>query len=191
MVIFSRGFAKLLGGRECKGYCKLNKTDTRKPVRGVVPVYVGEEGSKYDVPIEYFSSLRIKELLERYEEELEASKPLSLPCPEKDFETMVIIPKVFTKMLGSKGCKGYSKLNLTNIRKPVRGVVPVYVGEEGSKFDVRIEYFSSFRMKELLERYEEELEASKPLSLPCSEKDFETVIHLVKTEIEGKKKRKK
>ncbi|KAK2981789.1 hypothetical protein RJ640_010306 [Escallonia rubra] len=181
MVIFSGGFAKMLGSKGCKRYSKLNKTDTRKPVRGVVPVYVGEEGTKYDVPIEYFSSLRIKDLLERHEEELEASKPLSLPCSEKDFETM----------LGSKGCKGYSKLNKADIRKPARGVVPVYVGEEGSKYDVPIEYFSSLRIKELLERYEEELEASKPLSLPCSEKEFETVIHLVKTEIEGKKKRKK
>ncbi|KAK2997868.1 hypothetical protein RJ639_025781 [Escallonia herrerae] len=102
---------------------------------------------------------------------------------------MVIFSREFAKLLGSKGCKGYSKLNKTDTRKPVR--VPVYVGEEGIKYDVPIEYFSSLRIKELLERHEEELEASKPLSLPCSEKDFETVIQLVKKEIEGKKKRRK
>ncbi|KAK3009476.1 hypothetical protein RJ639_015437 [Escallonia herrerae] len=97
-----------------------------------------------------------------------------------------------TKMLGSKGCKGrYSKLGKTDTRKPVPGVVSVYVGEEGKKYCVPIELFLSFRIKELLEKYENELEDGRPLSVPCSEKQFEVALHLVKTEMEEKKKKHK
>ncbi|KAK3006717.1 hypothetical protein RJ639_017814 [Escallonia herrerae] len=91
-------------------------------------------------------------------------------------------------MLGSKGC---TMLGKTDTREPVAGVVPVYVGEEGNKYNVPVEFFSSDRIKELLEKYEDEFEAGKPLSLPCSEKDFETVLHIVVTEIEEKKKKRR
>ncbi|KAK2983997.1 hypothetical protein RJ640_024211 [Escallonia rubra] len=87
MAISPRGLTKMLGSKGWKGCTTLGKTDTREPAPGVVPVYVGEEGNKYNVPIEFFSSNRIKELLEKYEDEFEAGKLLSLPCSENDFET--------------------------------------------------------------------------------------------------------
>ncbi|KAK2983998.1 hypothetical protein RJ640_024212 [Escallonia rubra] len=105
---------------------------------------------------------------------------------------MAVFSRGFTKMLGSKGCKeGYSKLGKTHTQKPVPGVVPVYVGEEGNRYCVPVEFFSSFRIKELLEKYEDEQEDGRPLSLPCSEQQFEAVLKLVKTEMREEKKKKK
>ncbi|KAK2967382.1 hypothetical protein RJ640_002162 [Escallonia rubra] len=104
---------------------------------------------------------------------------------------MAIFPTGFTKMLGSKGSKDYSMLTKIDTTKPVSGVVPVYVGEEGNKYSVPVQFFSSLTIKELLEKYEDEFGAGKPLSLPCSEKEFETVLHFVITEMKDKKKKKR
>ncbi|KAK3006721.1 hypothetical protein RJ639_017818 [Escallonia herrerae] len=105
---------------------------------------------------------------------------------------MAVLSRGLTKMLGSKGCKGgYSKLGKTDTQKPVPGVVPVYVGEEGNRYCVPVEFFSSFRIKDLLGKYEDELEDGRPLSLPCSEQQLEAVLKLVKTDMREEKKRKK
>ncbi|KAK3004219.1 hypothetical protein RJ639_019072 [Escallonia herrerae] len=65
------GFTKMISSKGSKGYSMLAKTDTRKStVSGVVPVYVGEEGNKYNVSVEFFSSSAIKDLLEKYKDEL-------------------------------------------------------------------------------------------------------------------------
>ena len=88
------------------------------------------------------------------------------------------------KLISNKKYKGYNIiLNQSNDQKPVpRGYFPVYVGEEHKKYVIPISCLSSTRFQALLNEFESEIEASKPITLPCSTMVFETELNLVKTE---------
>ncbi|KAM7522705.1 hypothetical protein LguiA_012607 [Lonicera macranthoides] len=62
------------------------------------------------------------------------------------------------------------------------GHFPIYVGEELKRFAVPVAYLSSRWLKDLLNKFEDEIQGGQPIVLPCSVDAFEGVLNLVKAE---------
>ncbi|KAI5683801.1 hypothetical protein M9H77_05029 [Catharanthus roseus] len=68
---------------------------------GFVPVYVGEDRTRYEVPVECLNSFRFQAFLDQHEEEILGSRdePISLLCSPNVFETILTLAKDDTKLL--------------------------------------------------------------------------------------------
>ncbi|KAK3015345.1 hypothetical protein RJ639_007288 [Escallonia herrerae] len=103
-TIMKHARGRFLKEHSDKGYTKISKTgDHGEPASGgFVPLYVGEEGKKYIIPVSYFSSVWLEALLHKYEEEARPNRgPLTLPCSRQEFESMLNLVKVEREIMGS------------------------------------------------------------------------------------------
>ncbi|EPS72391.1 hypothetical protein M569_02373 [Genlisea aurea] len=78
--------------------CSTLRKDEDLPVdvpKGHLAVYVGENRSRYIIPISFLSHPHFKSLLTRAEEEFgfHSPMPLTLPCEELHFRTLTSIIK--------------------------------------------------------------------------------------------------
>ncbi|CAK9140376.1 unnamed protein product [Ilex paraguariensis] len=89
------------------------------------------------------------------------------------------------KKLTKKNGDGYVILKEINGKERVRsGFFPVYVGEESKRYEIPVTWMSSIRLMALFLQFQDEIiqAAAEPITLPCSTKEFETVLSLVKAE---------
>ncbi|CAK9184250.1 unnamed protein product [Ilex paraguariensis] len=88
------------------------------------------------------------------------------------------------KKLRKNGGDGNVKIKKSNDKKHIRsGFLPIYVGEECEKYEIPVVWLAaSIRFKALLYQYEQEIQAGEPITLPCSTKEFDTVLSLIKAE---------
>lgn len=79
------------------------KTKKAATPGGFVPVYVGEEHRRYEVPLKCLNSFRFQAFLNQHEEDILASRdePITLLCSTHVFETILALAKADAKLLHS------------------------------------------------------------------------------------------
>ncbi|KAK2974566.1 hypothetical protein RJ640_016907 [Escallonia rubra] len=79
-------FLEIVGEKRRKGYKLLEKSDQTPIPSDCASVYVGKEHEKYIIPVACLSSVWIEALFHQYGVEMQATKPMFLPCSTREFE---------------------------------------------------------------------------------------------------------
>ncbi|KAI4373932.1 hypothetical protein MLD38_011989 [Melastoma candidum] len=94
---------KIVKDGDAKRRMQLRKFELQRRV----PFCVGEEEKLYGVPVEYLSSIWMKALLSRYEEEIQpAEGPVRLSCTEEMFDAVLDRVKNERRSRGAAGEDG-------------------------------------------------------------------------------------
>ncbi|KAK3024451.1 hypothetical protein RJ639_042983 [Escallonia herrerae] len=98
-------FLEIVGKKRRKGYKLLEQSDQPPIPSDCASVYVGKEHEKYIIPVACLSSVWIEALFHQYGVEIQATKPMFLPCSTRELERMLELASY-----GKEPGKDYYKL---------------------------------------------------------------------------------